>query len=190
MSAPLGSVLSRSDGFGASSIIALTSANAPQEYDFSVAPVPGSRLVVTPDGGIDDVISRGGVTYAIGHVDRPWAVDARDRDVPTWFSVEGTTLTQHIDTTGASFPVAADPHYTWGWVSGTVYFNKTETWEAYLDINFLFGVATLAPWPFNVVIAFYVGAANRMASQAVHDGQCLKIKSNGRAYEYSGGYCR
>jgi hypothetical protein len=54
----------------------------------------------------------------------PWAKDATGRSLPTWYVLDssGRFLTQHVDTEGAVFPVAADPRLTYGW---GVYLNVT-----------------------------------------------------------------
>lgn len=54
----------------------------------------------------------------------PWAKDANGASLPTWYEVDstGTRLTQHVNTAGAAYPIAADPRLTFGW---GVYFNIT-----------------------------------------------------------------
>ncbi|WP_165399841.1 hypothetical protein [Xylanimonas ulmi] len=47
-------------------------------------------------------------------VDAPWAVDAEGRALPTAYTVDADgTITQHVDTTGAVFPVVSDPSAWW-----------------------------------------------------------------------------
>jgi hypothetical protein len=54
----------------------------------------------------------------------PWAKDAHGRSLPTWYALDssGRVLTQHVDTEGATYPIAADPRLTFGW---GVYLNVT-----------------------------------------------------------------
>lgn len=56
----------------------------------------------------------------------PWAVDANGRSLPTTYTYANGVLTQRINTTGAAFPVVADP-----WVTGGlftyVHFSRAET---------------------------------------------------------------
>lgn len=55
-----------------------------------------------------------------GFISMPWAIDSDGKEVPTSYSVEGTTLVQTVDHEGASYPVLADPSW-WeraaGWAS-------------------------------------------------------------------------
>ena len=47
----------------------------------------------------------------MGHLPAPWAVDATGTQLPTGYVVEGDQLTQTVDTSGAVFPVVADPFF-------------------------------------------------------------------------------
>lgn len=55
-------------------------------------------------------------------IEIPWAKDSTGRSLPTSYSIQGGTLVQDVDTTGASFPVVADPRLTFG---RGVYLNVT-----------------------------------------------------------------
>lgn len=72
----------------------------------------------TDDGGYDiiqeDATQSASLTVA--HVGTPWATDAVGTALPTNYTYSDGTLVQHINTTGAVYPVVADAHYTWGWV--------------------------------------------------------------------------
>ena len=130
----------------------------------------------------------------VGRFSAPWAVDAVNRSLPTSYSITSNTITQTVDTTGAQFPVVADPHYTWGIITGTVYFNKTETAHAAVDSTFLAAIGYFAPPPFNVLLGLYSVYYSAVAANAVIDHKCLKVKSDTLAFEYSGtqgdGYCQ
>lgn len=60
----------------------------------------------------------------------PWAVDANGKSLPTTYTYANGVLTQRINTTGAAFPVVADP-----WVTGGlftyVHFSRAETINLY-----------------------------------------------------------
>jgi hypothetical protein len=48
----------------------------------------------------------------VGGISKPWARDAFGGEVPTWFTVSGDTVTQHVDLSGVAadaYPVIADP---------------------------------------------------------------------------------
>lgn len=54
----------------------------------------------------------------------PWAKDASGRSLSTWYVLDSSRrlLTQHVDTSGATYPIAADPRLTYGW---GIYLNVT-----------------------------------------------------------------
>jgi len=91
---------------GTQVLIGIDSAAAPATYDFGlggdVLPLPAA------DGGIDLVGPDGGV---VAQVERPWAVDAEGRHVPTRYEVRGSTIRQVVDhrTRDVAYPVVADP---------------------------------------------------------------------------------
>ena len=91
---------------GTQVLIGIDSAAAPATYDFGlrgdVSPRPA------PDGGID-LIGKDGVVVA--QVERPWAVDARGRHVPTRYELRGSTVRQVVEhrTRDVAYPVVADP---------------------------------------------------------------------------------
>lgn len=104
----------------------LESPDSPHTYsydmDSSVTPV------LRADGGVDLVVSTvDDVTTIAGEIAAPWAVDANGRAVPTWYSITGSTVIQHVahDPTSA-YPITADPTYSYGWWR-YVHFNKAET---------------------------------------------------------------
>ncbi|MFC8598639.1 hypothetical protein [Isoptericola sp. NPDC057191] len=64
----------------------------------------GSLLLMREDRSQDPIMA----------IDTPWAVDADGRELPTQFVVTNDgTITQQIDTAGATFPVVADPSAWW-----------------------------------------------------------------------------
>lgn len=80
----------------------------------------GSAVVRDPEGRFASEIKS------------PWARDAVGRSLPTHYEVMGTSLVQHVNTDGATFPVIADPWVTHGWwyVTPVVYveLSWSETW--------------------------------------------------------------
>lgn len=65
-----------------------------------------SSLVANPGGSVS-IISEDGVEIA--GINTPWAVDSQGAELATNYTIDGNTITQHIDTTEATFPVTADP---------------------------------------------------------------------------------
>lgn len=79
--------------------------DSPTQIDYTYG---GLRLVQFDDGGVvgydeDGVLA---VTVAV-----PWALDANGVSVNTWYTVDGSTLTQHVAhrVDGIAYPVVADP---------------------------------------------------------------------------------
>lgn len=94
---------------GAQSIITIKSSDAPSEYSFDLALQEGTFLVMDEDGSVD--ISNGD-QIIIGEVKKPWAYDANGNPVNTWFEIEGSTLTQHVEFShDTAFPITADPEW-------------------------------------------------------------------------------
>lgn len=83
-------------------------------FDVDTTVPEGSQWVATESGSLE-LREADGTTIAA--VDVPWAVDASGDQLPTYFSIEGGRITQHVDTRGAAFPVVSDPDI-W-WVIGT-----------------------------------------------------------------------
>lgn len=99
-----------------------------------VYPLPeGVDAEVQPDGGVTltrsvEVEGSAAVAEVVGEVEPAWAIDADGVAVPTTYVIADGTLTQKVDTTGAAFPVVADP--TWGFTSPIqirVRWNRAET---------------------------------------------------------------
>ena len=186
----------RSDS-SAASVITIADRAAPRSYSFPVTPPKGGSAAVQPDGSVLVADANGA---PLGSFLPPWAKDAGGRTLATHYALTGNVLTQFVaideDT---RFPVTADPQFTWGWVTGTVYFNKRET----ISISSLGAVlgacAAFGFWsPLAIgVCAAVAGELVAAASIARNHGECVKVKFSGTpatpvylgAYAYRGGYC-
>jgi hypothetical protein len=168
----------------------MRNADAPASYSFSMDLPPGAALVGTDDGGLDVIPgSDDGFAQALAHVDPPWARDSQGQMLPTLFSVEGHDLVQHVDARGATYPVTADPKITWGWITGTVYFNKSETRKLAAVNTAASVLAAALPAPFKVAV-IPLGALAVRAQWALADNKCIKIKLPALRFDsYRGGYC-
>lgn len=91
----------------ASVVIATTleSASAPSRFDYEY---PGLTLEATGDGDVIGYDAAGEIAVFVGI---PWAYDANGTAVPTRYEVDGSTLTQIVEHTDATFsyPIVADP---------------------------------------------------------------------------------
>lgn len=77
-------------------------------YDVSLQ--PGWKL---QQSGAGFLVTRPG-TDLTGVIEAPWAVDANGKQVRTWYVAEGNQLVQHVDATGARYPLTLDPKLTFG----------------------------------------------------------------------------
>ncbi|MFC9279701.1 hypothetical protein [Streptomyces collinus] len=158
---------------GARALVTLKSAAAPTTQRFDLGLPDGATLVADGAGGYDIAASANGAGTAVrGHVDAPWAKDANGNPVPTSYSLDGNTLVQTIETgPDTAYPVVADPHYTWGIITGTVYFNKKETKLLALG-------GTVVSWIPNPAAVVGGRSLAAIAGVAVAADKCVKIKVN------------
>lgn len=106
---------------GAQFLQDIESASAPTAFSYQINVPKGGRLLLVangPDGHNHSgkaalILNAAGAM--VGSVDQPWAHDARGQQVATYFTVRGTTLTQHVlhRQSGVSYPVTADPNFHW-----------------------------------------------------------------------------
>jgi len=170
----------------------INSAEDPTEYqvDFDGA----ASLVVDSAGG---VVALDGAGQVVAVVDAPWARDASGTEVPTRFVVEGTTLTQVVDHTTATFayPIVADPA-VWSWWGVTYYLNRRETVSVAVGWGVGLGIVGRIPGPVGWVLTGAVSGAFGYASFVSIWGGCLAVTANywnprhPRVWHYYGGYCR
>ncbi|HEU5187247.1 MAG TPA: hypothetical protein VFT87_01965, partial [Candidatus Saccharimonadales bacterium] len=82
--------------------------NAPTTYDYKVTVPNGGKIELTEDGGAI-VLDRN--DQPISTINTPWAKDANEMPIKTWFTTDGQTLTQHVqhNVPGVVYPVTADP---------------------------------------------------------------------------------
>jgi hypothetical protein len=188
-----------SDG-GVRQAYALEKSSAQQRYQIPISLPTGYQLKLQADQTIrvqgtspDDVL---------GTFERPWAYDSSRKILPTRYTISGNSIVQTIETSGARFPVTADPKYTWGIATGTIYFNRDETRKMRIPS----GVSALAAGlgagiasaPFAPIVlsfmAFSAGTISLVASTAYGDGGCIKFKlvppQSVFPQTYSGGYCK
>lgn len=171
-------------------ISVLADSGSPTSTAFAVTLPPDQSLQVDSLGGV--LVIQEGVS--VGRFSAPWAIDAAGTSLPTSYVLTDDTITQTIDTAGAQFPIVADPHYTWGIITGTVYFNKSETLKIAASTAFIAALGAFAPPPFNVIFVASAATISLLAAWAMADNECISIKTTGQIIQYSGsqgdGYCR
>ena len=105
------------------SFVVLNDETAPNAHQFEVGD-SSTSLEVHESGG---AVVKDASGTQINFLQAPWATDATGKQLATHYTVEGNIVTQHIDTTGATYPVTADPTTGCGVGWCSVYFNRTET---------------------------------------------------------------
>lgn len=148
-------------------------------------------------GGLWLINARTGKAAASVHA--PWAYDRLGSRLPVQLTLAGPDSDQFklslvLPATRDRFPVTVDPHYTWGWITGTVYFNREETEAFAISTEAVSILAEIAPPPWGTVLSIYATVLNIVAQIAIADAECVALKSNGVVFAYSGsegdGYCR
>jgi hypothetical protein len=187
---------------GARALVVLNSSQSPQSFTFPLSLPAGVSAVEDGEGGFDLVRAggpAGAAGFSVGSIAAPWAKDATGQAVPTRYSLNGSELVQTVQPgSNVQYPIVADPRYTWGYVSGTVYYNRSETRNmktasaaatAAAGICAFFGAETAGAAC--VLSAAVYGQWLYVAGNAYGDGKCLKIKAPpfwGSAYKNS--YCK
>ena len=103
---------------GVRMLTVIDSPKAPTTYDYKVSVPNGGRIELTAGGGAVILSNDSQVLYTVG---APWSKDANGKQIRTWFTTDGTILTQHVAhrVRGVVYPVTADPWWTnrfWSYV--------------------------------------------------------------------------
>lgn len=167
------------DAGGQQARITIKENSAPHEYKFDLG-LPDYAYIDNQNGHL---FISDGESY-IGRISEPWARDSNGKELDTWFTTDGDTLTQHVDfDEDTKFPVTADPDWNWGIISGHVYFSKEETRKA---AGGAAGLAAIGPFwlavppPFGEAIgAWWMNSSimiTAKATTAVAQDECLALK--------------
>jgi hypothetical protein len=177
-------------------VLAVAPSAKTKEFRFPITLQAGSFLALEDGGSVSVNAPIGnGAAGAVGAFQSPWAKDANGKSLPTSYRIEGNTLVQTVVTNAdTAYPVVADPHYTWGIVTGTVYFNKAETGVIADRADWISVLSIFAPAPWGTLLSAYSIYIHQAAGDARSIGLCVKFKSTGVAGFYGGsdgdGYCR
>lgn len=105
--APSVDAVTRATSDGVQLIFILANSTAQRTVDFELN-VDGGVQMKDADGGLLLTTPNGKV---VGGIAKPWARDAKGKDVPTRFVVNGQTVTQVVEPTEeAEYPIVADPY--------------------------------------------------------------------------------
>ncbi len=157
--------------------------------------LPDGSQLVTGSAGTMLIVHE---TEVIGDITAPWAVDADGTRLPTSYSsVDGTTVTQTVDTAGAAFPVVADPVVRYyrnavGILYSVWYFNRLETGALAAGGTLALKALSKVPW-----LRWAAGLIQVWALAAVAARSCVAvvgtvffIPSYAAPTYHNGGYCR
>ncbi|MFF4530688.1 hypothetical protein ACFY1P_15610 [Streptomyces sp. NPDC001407] len=176
---------------GARTLVTLKDGSASNDQRFNLSLPKGAGLIPDGKGGFAVVKPGEGTTVTVGAIEAPWAKDANGKPVATHYKLDGNQLVQHVETNkNTAFPVVADPKITWGNVTGTAYFTKSET-KAIAQNGALTAMGTWAlPPGLNIYVSAHAAAITTTAIKAHSAGNCIKIKFAAGLFipgEYSGG---
>ena len=138
---PVSLAAQATDDGGLQVLVVIDDATAPTEYRFDMTVPAGASLIPTGDGGAAVIAADGAPLIQIAP---PWAIDANGTEVDTSYRFDGSTLIQHIDHVGATYPVVADPKLSYGW-SVYVKFSKKEVKDSKSQAP-VYGAAALLGW--------------------------------------------
>lgn len=157
------------------------------EYSFEL---DENQHLATTEDGIPFVYDKTGDTYSIVTImAEPWAKDANGASLSTTYEVIAANVTQHVDTTGAAYPVVADPTWTVGGAKAVVpsirggaadvYLNKTASHDFNGANNWVCGsvaaVTGLALPALGVGLGVACGAQALMYSVSLRHNMCIVL---------------
>lgn len=165
---------------GTRSYVVIDDATAPTRYEFELDLPRGSSLTLSKEGGVEAIDANG---EPIVYVRPPWATDADGNDIPTRFTIDGTTVIQTIEHEGAVYPVVGDPatQHDCGYATCTIRFDRPRThFIAYSGES----VSTIAA----MMCAFLGGGGPGVACGVAIAAIGWAVSSNAEDY-YNNGNC-
>lgn len=154
---------------------------APTSFAYPITLPQGGKVGLAVQGGGAAVYDAKGNLSAI--VTTPWAKDANGKDVRTWFTTDGKTLTQHVEhrASGVKYPVVADPSVRWYWNGAVVTLNRGDMAAVMYGGSQALIPMLMIPGVGWVAIASVLGMS-AYAAWAYHNRQCawfwLSVPSN------------
>ncbi|MBY6687498.1 hypothetical protein HQ305_19890 [Rhodococcus sp. BP-149] len=165
----IGSATVVSEAVGPSEVrqaIVIPNAEAPTSYAFDLSIPDGLSTRLAADGAVEIFATAEGADVIAGRVAPPWAKDANGVDVPTKYSLDGTTITQNVShSAGVAYPVTADPRVTYG---TSVYLNlygyEANAIALVFNAAALTGVAVGCSTPFRDAVKAALGVGGKVAN--------------------------
>ncbi|WP_143233313.1 hypothetical protein [Actinomyces ruminis] len=100
---------------GVQMLTTINDSDAPTRYSYDID-LQSDQHIELIDGGAVVVDEDGTAVLAAGSA---WATDAEGKNIPTWYEIDGNTLTQVIDHTSIEdtvYPIVADPIWLAPWM--------------------------------------------------------------------------
>lgn len=102
----------------------ISNASAPTEYRYDIGVGATGATLEDRNGYVFVKGTAGTVVNVIGQA---WATDATGTPVETSYTIDGSTLVQHVAHSGATYPVVADPRLQCNGVFCTMEYKRWET---------------------------------------------------------------
>lgn len=131
----------------------------------------GTQLLLLDDGSVSVSNADG----FVGGIEAPWAIDAAGQALPTHYEISGSTLSQVVDTTGAVFPVVADPTVQFFGPYIQVHLNKAESRAAVGGYAACAGVLNKSPVPFAKLLQVSCTTVAAIGASQVVGNRCISI---------------
>ncbi|MGO2037572.1 MAG: DUF2599 domain-containing protein [Brevibacterium sp.] len=128
---PGATVLAKEDGSVQIATI-IDSPDSATEFDYEIGSNSETTLRTEDDGSVS-ILDRDGEW--IGGASAPWAEDANGKNIPAHYTIDGSTLTQHVSIDSQTeFPVVADPYLGMKLIKKTVWAKKNNKYSPTLKV--------------------------------------------------------
>lgn len=154
---------------GATRFSAILSASTSEDPEWTFE--RGTQLLLLDDGSVSVSNADG----FLGGIEAPWAVDASGQSLLTHYEISGPTLTQIVDTTGATFPVVADPTVQFFGPYIQVHLNKAESRLAIGSYAACAGLLSKSPVPFAKLLQVSCTTVAAIGTTQLVGNRCISI---------------
>ena len=174
-----GFVLTGADSAANAAYIVVRDSSAPSAYSFVISANGKPAALSESDGLI--LVSDADTGELVNFLSAPWAVDANGDQLKTYYTIKGSTVTQHVDHAGAVYPVIADPRLRCDALFCTMEYTKAETKRMATEMTFtvaaVTAACTLLGGPVAGVMCGLSGAAVvSFANTARNNGKCVGLR--------------
>lgn len=157
----------------------ISDASAPTEYRYDIGVGATGATLEDRDGYVFVKDAAGTIVNVVG---RAWATDATGAPVETSYTIDGSTLVQHVRHAGAAHPVVADPRLQCNGVFCTMEYKRAETrtiatWNGPAAGLIAAGCSAIGGAIAGAVCAFGSGVAASTANQALSSNKCVGLRA-------------